>query len=187
MRTVTFLFALLCIAVLVLADTTLLRPPSTAAPVTVVSQQQDQGSFGDSVRMWRRAEVQVVPLDLAIANRAELESLRRRAVQIGAEAVALNNPRAVRDQFDRQAQLVRALDPALPNARIPTRAKCNRHRSPASSQPHRGPHHVRVVSYERIGHQRCVLENQIGEASRGTRNDIVDSPHLTWAFRSPIR
>ena len=68
-----------------------------------------QSSFGDRVRMWRRAEVQVVPLDLEIANRAELESLRRRAVQIEAEAVALNNPRAVRDQLDRQLQLIRAL------------------------------------------------------------------------------
>jgi hypothetical protein len=109
MRTATFLFALLCVAVLVLADTTLFRQPSTAAPVTVVSRQQDQSSFGDSVRMWRRAEVQVVPLDLAIANRAELESLRRRAVKIEAEAVALNNPREARDQLDRRSQLIRAL------------------------------------------------------------------------------
>jgi len=109
MRTATFLFALLSVAVIVLADTTLFRQPSTPAPVTVVSRQQGQSSFVDGLRMWRRAEVQVVPLDLAMANRAELESLRRRAAQIEAEAVALNNPRSVRDQLDQQSQLIRAL------------------------------------------------------------------------------
>jgi len=108
MRTATFLFALLAVAVLVLADSTLFRQPSTATPVIALSQQ-DQSSFGDSVSMWRRAEVQVVPLDLAIANRAELESLRRRAAQIQAEAAALDNPRAAREQLDRQSQLIRAL------------------------------------------------------------------------------
>jgi len=96
MRTATFLFALLCVAVLVLADTTLFRQPSTAAPVVAMSRPQDQSSFGDSVSMWRGAEVRVVPLDLAIANRSELESLRRRATQIAAEAASFNNPRTAR-------------------------------------------------------------------------------------------
>jgi len=62
--------------------------------------------------MWRRAEIQVVPLDLAIANRAELDSLRRRVERVEADAVAgnvyLTDP-AVRERLTQQLQLIRAL------------------------------------------------------------------------------
>lgn len=62
--------------------------------------------------MWRRAEIQVLPLDMAAANRAELESLRRRVASVEAESVAGNvyliDP-AVRERLAQQLQLIRAL------------------------------------------------------------------------------
>ncbi|MBZ5704308.1 MAG: hypothetical protein LAN63_03075 [Acidobacteriia bacterium] len=112
MRIATFLFALSLVTGLVLAETSSVWRPSAVpvAPVQVAQGEADFQSGGDGIRMWRRAEIRVVPLDLAAADRAELQSLRTRIAEAEMDAarVAPSDP-AVREQFARQVQLMRAL------------------------------------------------------------------------------
>jgi hypothetical protein len=108
MRILTFLCALFLVAIVLVAETSPYQH-STPQPV---AQFQDRDFAGDGTRMWRRAEIEVMPLDLAAANRAELESLRRRARQVEADATAgnfyLTDP-AVRERLNQQLTLIRAL------------------------------------------------------------------------------
>jgi len=109
MRITTFLCALSMVAVVLVAETSSYQHPTL---VPIAQLQSRASSAGDGVQMWRRAEIQVVPLDLAIANRAELDSLRRRVERVEADAVAgnvyLTDP-AVRERLTQQLQLIRAL------------------------------------------------------------------------------
>jgi hypothetical protein len=109
MRVVTFLCALFLVAVVLVAETS---PYQHSAPQPVAQFQSRDFSLGDGTRMWRRAEIEVMPQDVAAANRAELESLRRRVAQVEGEAaeatVYLADP-AVRERLTQQVQLIRAL------------------------------------------------------------------------------
>ena len=61
-------------------------------------------------RMWRRAEIRVVPLDLYLANRVELDSLRARVEQAQTDAARLEAPDpAARELLYRQQQLMKLL------------------------------------------------------------------------------
>jgi hypothetical protein len=110
MRITTFLCALSLVAVVLVAETSSYQH---SAPVPIAAQSQPRAfSASDGVQMWRRAEIEVVPLDIAVANRAEIESLRRRVERVEADAVAgnvyLTDP-AVRERLTQQLQLIRAL------------------------------------------------------------------------------
>jgi len=60
--------------------------------------------------MWRRAEIRVVPLDLYLANRVELDSLRARVELTQADAAKLEPPDpAARELLYRQQQLLKQL------------------------------------------------------------------------------
>jgi hypothetical protein len=60
--------------------------------------------------MWRRAEIRVVPLDLYLANKVELDSLRARVAQAQTDATRLAPPDpAARELLYRQQQLLKAL------------------------------------------------------------------------------
>jgi len=109
MRIVTFLCVLFLVAVLLVAETS---PYQHSTPQPVAQFQSRDFSAGDGTRMWRRAEIEVLPLDIAAANRAELESLRRRAGQVEADAAAGSIYPAdpvVRERLTQQLQLIRAL------------------------------------------------------------------------------
>ena len=64
---------------------------------------------GGLVHMWRRAQINVVPLDLYAGDRAELESLRTRVKQAETDAARLSPDPAAREQLSRQLQLMKAL------------------------------------------------------------------------------
>jgi hypothetical protein len=85
------------------------RTELRGAPATAAQTQPDvRGS--DSTRMWRRAQIRVVPLDLVAADRAELESLRARVTKAEADVARLGPVDApAREQIARQAQLMRSL------------------------------------------------------------------------------
>jgi hypothetical protein len=86
------------------------QPSAMAQDPAVTGQAQLDQPGSDSVRMWRRAEIRVVPLDLAVADRAELQSLRARVAEAESNALRLNvSDPAVREQLARQLQLVRSL------------------------------------------------------------------------------
>jgi hypothetical protein len=111
MRVATLLFAPCLVGVLALAQ--LPSSPKESFPSQQqpgVSQRIPDSRGTDGVRMWRRAEIQVVPLDLVAANRLELQSFRDRQERIEADnrQAAVSDP-AVRDQIARQLQLLRAV------------------------------------------------------------------------------
>jgi len=106
MRSVAFLLSLCVIGALVLAQTTSNPLINRATNSQVISAQQNPSAE----RMWRRAEIRVVPLDLYLANKVELDSLRARVVQAEADASRLEAPDpAARELLYRQQQLLKAL------------------------------------------------------------------------------
>jgi len=106
MRRVTFLFFLCAVGALVVAQTLSKPLINRGTPGQVIPAQQ--GNVGD--RMWRRAEIRVVPLDLYLANKVELDSLRARVAQAQADAARMEPPDpAARELLYRQQQLLRAL------------------------------------------------------------------------------
>ena len=110
MRIATFLFAPCLVAVLALAQISSLPKESSAPQAgTRLSQRAPDSRSNDGVRMWRRAEIRVVPLDVVAANRAEFQSLRDRLarIEVDSRRLELSDP-AVREQISRQLQLIRA-------------------------------------------------------------------------------
>jgi len=106
MRTVAFLLFLCVVGALVLAQTLSNPPIDRGMPSQVIPAQQS----GTGERMWRRAEIRVVPLDLYLANKVELDSLRARVEQAQADANRLEPPDpAARELLYRQQQLLKAL------------------------------------------------------------------------------
>jgi len=112
MRIAAFLFALSLITASVLPQNSPLRHASPPAHPPLLSN--DGGSAAqnssDGVRMLRRADILVVPVELSVASRAELASLRARVAQAEVDMTRLDlSDPAVREQLSRQRQLMRAL------------------------------------------------------------------------------
>jgi hypothetical protein len=110
MRTASFLFALCLVAVLALAQISSINKHSAVPRAeTRVSQRSPDSRGLDRVRMWSRAEIRVVPLDLVAANRVELQSLRERQARLESDSrkLELSDP-AAGEQISRQLQLIRA-------------------------------------------------------------------------------
>ena len=118
MRTVVFLSAVLLVTILLSAQrsapSSLFTPQQNAAPFVQTNDAAPSGNqrtrTGDGLRMWKRAEIIVHPLDVVVANRAELESLRSRAARLEADRSMLNvSDPAAREQLDKQLQLIKSL------------------------------------------------------------------------------
>ncbi len=111
MRLPAFLFAL-CLAAMVAFGAVLSSPqPKNAPPARAPSHHDGVVvQSNDGSRMWRRAEIRVIPLEQADRNRAELESLRIRLVQVERESANVwlidSN---VRQQLSSQVQLMKEL------------------------------------------------------------------------------
>ena len=106
MRTLAFLFSLCVVGVLVLAQT--LSDPLIDRGASSQAVPVQHSAVGE--RMWRRAEIRVVPLDLYLANKVELDSLRVRVEQAQADTAKLEPPEpATRELLYRQQQLLKAL------------------------------------------------------------------------------
>jgi hypothetical protein len=91
MRPSSFLFAVGLVAVLAFAGSLPSRQDASPSgtPVQAAQNAPDSWKGNDSGRMWRRAEIRVVPLDRVSANRAELQSLRERVAQEELEGIGL--------------------------------------------------------------------------------------------------
>jgi len=74
----------------------------------IVQRVPERG--GDTLRMWKRVQIKVIPLAVAAADNTELEALRGRVMQMEFDAAKLGttNP-AVREQLSRQLRLTRTL------------------------------------------------------------------------------
>jgi len=109
MRSAAFLFALCVVGALMLAQT-LSNPAVMDRGTPGVKQTMPAHQTGSGERMWRRAEIRVVPLDLYLANKVELDSLRVRVEQAQADAARMESPDpAARELLYRQQQLLKAL------------------------------------------------------------------------------
>jgi hypothetical protein len=112
MRIPAFLFALSLVTASVLPQSSQVRPVSPRAHLSVPSTEHGSAtqSSGDGVRMLRRADILVLPVELIVANRAELGSLRERVAQAELDITRLDlSDPATREQLSRQLQLIRAL------------------------------------------------------------------------------
>ncbi len=112
MRLLAFLFAV-CLALMVaFAAAVSSRQPGNIPEMNAPSRRNAMSiqSTEDVSRMWRRAEIRVIPLEQAERNRAALESLRTRVAQAERENANLwlvdSN---VRQQLSLQAELMRDL------------------------------------------------------------------------------
>jgi hypothetical protein len=88
------------------------RPDPPPAHLSTLSN--DGGSAPQTsshgVRMLRRADIVVLPVEVAVANKAELASLRDRVAEADVDITRLDrSDPAVREQLSRQRQLMRAL------------------------------------------------------------------------------
>jgi len=105
----TFLLVVSFLSVLVLADSSSLRRPVPVSQIAapVVLQKPD---LATGTRMWRFAEIRVIPSAQAAADRAELESLRQRVHRAEAENLGfyLMDP-AVRQRQEEQVRLIEDL------------------------------------------------------------------------------
>jgi len=109
MRNVAFLLVICVGCALVLAQT-LAAPASINRGTPQADPMMPAHQAGVGERMWRRAEIRVVPLDLYLANKVELGSLRARVEQAQADAAKLEPAEpAAREQLHRQVQLLKAL------------------------------------------------------------------------------
>ena len=109
MRSAAFLLALCVVSALMLAQT-LSNPAVTDRSTPGAKQMMPAHPTGTGERMWRRAEIRVVPLDLYLANKVELDSLRARVEQAQADAARMEPPDpAARELLYRQQQLLKAL------------------------------------------------------------------------------
>lgn len=109
MRSAAFLLALCVVGALMLAQT-LSNPAVMDRATPGATQMIPVHQTGIGERMWRRAEIRVVPLDLYLANKVELDSLRARVEQAQADAARMEPPDpAARELLYRQQQLLKAL------------------------------------------------------------------------------
>ena len=109
MRSVAFLLVICVVGALALAQT-LSAPAAIDRGTPRSNQMMPAHQAGSGERMWRRAEIRVVPLDLYLANKVELDSLRARVEQAETDAARLEPVEpAVREQLYRQVQLLQAL------------------------------------------------------------------------------
>lgn len=107
MRKITLVFFLSFLAILVLAQT-----PGSQLPQNPPSGRDipAHSAYGHAGSMWRLAEVRVVPFDVAIANRKELNLLRARVELAKVEYVKLNpTDPVVREQLSKQIELMDSL------------------------------------------------------------------------------
>jgi hypothetical protein len=114
MRIADFLFALFLVSasVLLLPQGSPVQRNPPPAHLSTLSDEAGSATqtARDGVRMLRRADIVVLPVELAVANRAELVSLRERVAhaEVDMARLELSDP-AVREQLSRQLQLMRAL------------------------------------------------------------------------------
>jgi hypothetical protein len=112
MRLPAFLFAVCLAAIFAFGASSSSQqtsnvPPGTAHPTPGATDVW--GGYNGS-RMWRRAEIRVVPLDQADLNRAELRSLQERVARAEAQSTGFwfSDPTLRKQLFD-QLQLMKEL------------------------------------------------------------------------------
>jgi hypothetical protein len=113
MRLPVFLCALWVVAILAFGTSLSSQQTSNVPPATTMLPAPgptELWSGYNGSRMWRRAEIRVVPLDEVDLSKAELQSLRDRVARAEAESTGFwfSDP-AMRRQLSEQLQLMKEL------------------------------------------------------------------------------
>jgi hypothetical protein len=110
MRSAVFASTVLLLAAVLFAQGSFRSQNMSGRQASQPAQRPSDFPNSDGVRMWRRAQIRVVPLDMAVANNAKLESLRNRVAQAEGEALRLNlRDPITRKQLGKQLQLMQEL------------------------------------------------------------------------------
>ena len=112
MRLLAFLFTLCLAAVLAFGAAVSSREPTNASSAAVAFRRDTTAIpiDDDSSRMWRRAEIRIIPLEQVNRDRAALESLRNRVAAAERESANLwLLDSDVRQQLSSQVQLMKEL------------------------------------------------------------------------------
>jgi hypothetical protein len=159
MRLLAFLFAV-CLAAMVAVGAAISSQPTTNAPQAIAPRHEDvtavQNNY-DGSRMWRRAEIRVIPLEQADRNRAALESLRNRVALAERESTSVwlleSN---VRQQLSSQVQLMREL------LTLAEQQQSNRGKSPNAIAVERRLNQLQGQTMCEACHSGIVARNQGG-------------------------
>ncbi|HEY1271846.1 MAG TPA: hypothetical protein VGF08_07665 [Terriglobales bacterium] len=110
MRNAIFLLMLCVLAMLVLAQQASSHRPLVPQLRMQTATPPQEMPGGDTTRMWRRAQIRVVPIEMLRSDKRELAALEQRVTQAEAEVtrLALADP-AVREHLYRQIDLMREL------------------------------------------------------------------------------
>jgi hypothetical protein len=111
MRIAPFFFALSLLGVSILPQGWRIQSlPLATAPSDFADRQSASQTLNDGVAMMSQADIVVVPVDVALANRAERASLRDRVLQAEVDVAKLDlSDPAVRREFAQQRLLMKGL------------------------------------------------------------------------------
>ena len=135
MRPSAFLYAF-CLAAILACGTSLSSQQTSNVPPSPTMRPApgpaELWSGYNGSRMWRRAEIRVVPLDEVDLNKAELQSLRDRVARAEAESTGFwfSDP-AMRKQLSEQLQLMKEL------LKFADKQQSNRSKSPTAVEVER--------------------------------------------------
>ena len=90
MRSAAFASTVLLLAAVLFAQGSFRSQNTGGLQSSKQAQRPPDFPNSDGVRMWRRSQIRVIPLDIAVANNARLESLRSRVAQAEEAALRLN-------------------------------------------------------------------------------------------------
>ncbi len=107
--------------------------------------------------MWKRAEIRVIPADLAAADRAELQTLRERVARAESEIARLGNTSfATQQQFSRDLQLMESL------LRYAERQESDRGKSPTAIAVENNLNHLQGQMMCEACHTRAIASSVAG-------------------------
>jgi hypothetical protein len=156
MRPSAFLCALCLVAILAFgaslsSQQTSNLPPPTARPAP--SPTELWSGYNGS-RMWRRAEIRVVPLDQVDLNKAELQSLRDRVARAEAESTGFwfSDP-ILHKQLSEQLQLMKEL------LKFAEQQQANRAKSPTAIEVERRLNQIQGQTMCEACHSGIVARN----------------------------
>ncbi|HXZ34248.1 MAG TPA: hypothetical protein VEH30_18390 [Terriglobales bacterium] len=154
MRLPAFLFALCLVALLGLglsAQQESYVPPVNDRPTPGATDSW--GGYNGS-RMWRRAEIRVVPLDELDLEKAELQSLRDRVARAEAEDTGywFSDP-SVRKQLSDQLQLMKDL------LKLAEQQQANKAKSPTAAEVERRLNQIQGQTMCEACHSGIVASN----------------------------
>jgi len=156
MRLPAFLCALCLVAILAFgaslsSQQTSNVPPATARPTPAPTDVW--GGYNGS-RMWRRAEIRVVPLDQADLNRAELQSFQERVTRAEAQSTGFwFSDATLRKQLSDQLQLMKEL------LRFAEQQQANKVKSPTAIEVERRLNQIQGQTMCEACHSGIVARN----------------------------